>query len=105
MWLMTEIEAFLYESNEALLAANVGFADSTVTITVVSSQSRQPVSTLLFSGATIRTVWFDQNESTCWPLDIVGFESFPTGENWRFVLNCSTVEFSWISAWPRRSQH
>lgn len=56
--------------------------------------------TATFSDAVMLSIWEDPAEKSEWPLDIIGFDSYPTGNRWKFVLNCDTIEWVWESTWP-----
>jgi len=103
----TEIEKLVLDgadlSTVAPYAGKVTFADGLLIITVVAVPSGNEIATLLFPNATIASVWFDENDTVEWPLDIVGFDSQSTGEFWRFVLNCGSVELCRNSGWPSKT--
>lgn len=102
---MTDIEKFLWDGlapSSTPFVGQVGLADSVVSVVVVSGETGGELATLSFSDAAITSIWFDGKEPVQWPLDIVGFDSFPAGERWRFLLNCSSIELGWMSAWPSK---
>ncbi len=53
-----------------------------------------------FLNAVIESIEEDEDDRDSWPLDMVGFDCYPQGEKWRFVLVCVGVEWCWHSDWP-----
>ena len=35
--------------------------------------------------------WADETEKQDWPLDIIGFDSYPSGTSWRFVQSATPL--------------
>lgn len=100
---MTEVEEFLFAKlqldNAAPFLRNLSLAGGTVSIELVSFPDRASTVKAIFNNAVMESLWFDE-DSTEWPLDIIGFDSYPAGPQHRFVLNCSSVEWGWRSDWP-----
>jgi len=103
---MTDIEALLWDPADRPAAApcisRLSFAEGTLTLALVSVPTCRELTTLEFRGATITSMLFDEDDCVEWPLDIIGFDSYPEGEHWRFALNCSSIELRWNSAWPSK---
>ena|SRR6185312_222786 len=100
---MTEVEEFLFTklqlNNAAPFLRNLSFADGTVSIELISFPDRTSTVKATFNNAVMETLWFD-DDPTEWPLDIMGFDCYPLGAQYRFVLNCSSIEWGWRSDWP-----
>jgi hypothetical protein len=98
---LTKIEAHLFGGNRAHFVKAFGFADGQISVTIVPVE---PVGdadlTATFADARMESVWHDPSDRCEWPLDIIGFDSYQSGMQWRFVLNCGSIEWSWQSAWP-----
>jgi hypothetical protein len=60
--------------------------------------------TATFPDAAMRSIWGDPDQVTERRLDIIGFDSKPSGTRWQFVLNCDTMEWEWESDWPTLSR-
>ncbi len=101
---LTKIEAFIFGGNRAHFVTALTSANSQITVTVVPVED-EPLSgtaeiTATFPAAVVLSIWEDPAEKSEWPLDIIGFDSYPVGNRWKFVLNCDTIEWVWESAWP-----
>lgn len=100
---MTEVEEFLFTKlqldNAAPFLRNLSLAGGIISIELVSFPDRTSTVKATFNNALMESLWFDE-DPTEWPLDIIGFDSYPAGSQYRFVLNCSSVEWGWRSDWP-----
>jgi len=104
---MTEIEAFLYGGvlpAGAVCVRKIGFADSSLSVSLVEVPSGTEWAVLTFPQAVVSSIWFDDTEAIEWPLDIMGFDCSRAGSSWKFVLNCSSVEFMWTAEWPSKTR-
>lgn len=105
---MTEIEKLLFDGLDPTNASPpVGLGklrhqDETLTLLIVSLDSKKELAILKFTSVAITSLWFDEQDTIEWPLDMIGFDSYADGERWRFVLNCSSIEVGWRSMWPTR---
>jgi hypothetical protein len=101
---VTEIEGFLFRQlvlkDAVPFLRKLSFINSEVSIELVSFPDRASSMTAVFSNAVVESLWFDEDDPVEWPLDIIGFESYQSGAQHRFVLNCSSVEWGWRSDWP-----
>jgi hypothetical protein len=71
-----------------------------VTLTAPDSTTDAKKTAAVFSDAAIMGVWRDPEEVPDWPLEILGFDCYPHGTRWKFVLNCDVIEWRWESEWP-----
>lgn len=103
---LTKIEEYLASaiSDVTLLLAHLQFLDGQVALLMSSpvNGDQAPLKVVLarFASAAIESVEEDVTERESWPLDVIGFDCYDMGKEWRFVLNCGTVEWSWVSEWP-----
>ncbi len=106
---LTKIEEFLFQGNRAHFIEAFEFANGTITMRLTpverNSESTLEETTATFSNASRPDVWKDASERDEWPLDIIGFDCYPHGKRWKFVLNCDTTEWNWESDWPSRTQN
>jgi hypothetical protein len=102
----SEIEAFLFADSGAHLVTTFDATDHQIVIgfmpveTRLSSNQTNLIK-VIFSDVQRYETWADETEKQDWPLDVIGFDSYPSETLWRFVLNCDTVEWIWESAWPK----
>jgi hypothetical protein len=99
---LTKIEQFVFGGNSRhLLRALTSKSGAiSITVTALDSKTEARMTTAVFSDAAITGVWRDPEEVPEWPLEIIGFDSYPSGKRWKFVLNCDVIEWSWESEWP-----
>ncbi len=69
----------------------------------IEELNKQRLVQALFKNPRSLDHWKDATEPDEWPLDIIGFDCYPAGQRWKFVLNCGTTEWSWESDWPTLS--
>ena len=102
---MTEIESFLYErivQCEAVLVGKLDFRDGVLSVSFVAEPGGTALSVLKFTDARITSIWVDEKDTIEWPLELIGFDCYAANPDWRFVLNCSCIEFCWTSGWPSK---
>jgi hypothetical protein len=102
---MTKIEEYIFGRNPvAHIVRSFNSEGGVVTMILAPLENHAKPSsrdtTVTFSGAVTPSVWQDPDESPEWPLDLIGFDCYPLGTRWRFVLNCDTIEWTWESEWP-----
>lgn len=101
---LTKVEAYVFGGNGAHFVTGFDFVHGQITLTLRPMDEPSlgvPVNvTANFANAIMIDTWEDPDEDLVWPLDIIGFDSYPCGSRWKFVLNCAVVEWSWQSEWP-----
>ena len=103
---MTKVEEYLAAAvgDATLLLAHFEFVNGQIRLRVWSpatvSQRLSETPQASFANAMIESIQEDEAERESWPLDIIGFDCYEAGEQWRFVLNCGTAEWTWLSEWP-----
>jgi len=104
---LTKVEEFLFGGNHAHLVEAFDFADGAITVRIVPVEKNPAAiskgTTATFRNASCPDIWKDPKEKDEWPLNIIGFDCYPHGTRWKFVLNCDTTEWIWESAWPSRN--
>ena len=103
---MTKVEEYLASAvgDSTLLLAHFGFVDRQIRLRVWSpAKGDQTLAEMVqarFAHAVVESIEEDETERESWPLDIIGFDCYEADEQWRFVLNCGTAEWTWVSEWP-----
>ena len=101
---LSEVERFVFGGHCAHFVTAFDFADGRVEIQFRPMENnRQDGAAFVggtFADAVILSVWTSPDETVEFPLDLIGFDSEPSGEQWRFTLFCGGVEWFWESAWP-----
>ena len=101
---LTKVEADVFGGNGAHFVTAFNFADGQITLTLRPMDEPPrggPANvTAKFPNAVLTDTCEDPDERFVWPLDIIGFDSYPCGSRWKFVLNCDAVEWIWESEWP-----
>jgi hypothetical protein len=104
---LTKVEEFLFGGNRAHFVEAFEFANDAITLRIIpverNPEATSEATTATFSNASVPDIWKDTTETDEWPLDIIGFDCYPQGKRWKFVLNCDTIEWNWESDWPSRS--
>lgn len=104
---LTKVEEFLFGGNRAYFVESFEFANGAIMLRITPVEknpgSTSEATTATFSNASAPDIWEDATETGEWPLDIIGFDCHPHGKQWKFVLNCGTIEWNWESDWPSRS--
>ena len=102
------IEQHLYGSRGTHALLSITLAERCVVVVIAPWSHPTEVTESIFGDAEIRHVWADNApsaEEVTLPWDIIGFDSKELpGGRWEFLINCSSVEFCWRSAWPCRTK-
>ena len=101
---LTKVEEFLFKGNRAHFVKLFKYEQGTITVNLVpvesNTEANDEETTATFNSASVPDVEKDSTETDVWPLDIIGFDCYAQGKRWQFVLNCSSIEWSWESDWP-----
>jgi hypothetical protein len=101
---LSKVEAFVFGGNCGHFVTSFDFANGVVTVTLKPIESDRPDGAAsviaVFAQAENLEFWEDVDAAWEYPLDIIGFDSYPLGDRWKFVLNCQTVEWIWEADWP-----
>jgi len=106
---LTEIESYLFSvpgENLVCSLAHFDFSNHQVMLRLQpwpDGRNAPKVTVLaVFPSAKVESIEEDHTERESWPLDIIGFDCYPQGDRWRFVLQCDSVEWCWLSGWPTK---
>ena len=102
---LTKIEAFLFGGgNQAHFVKAFEQAGKRIRITLTPMEpSARGDVTATFGDVEMLSEWTDPEEPPERPLDILGFDWYQSGDQWKFVLHCMVIEWVWESKWPEMS--
>jgi hypothetical protein len=101
---LSKIEAYIYGGDCGHFVTAFNLTNSDVTIEFEPMDNDRPDGATsvvaVFPNAVLNSYEEDPEWNRQFPLDPIGFDASPSGDRWKFVLHCDSVEWIWESEWP-----